>query len=415
MALIDRHVEPELEDALGSSRAAALLGPRQCGKSTLAKQLQASGLVPNSYSLDDESVRAAATSDPDGFVADIDKPAIIDEVQRAPGLLLAIKQAVDSSDERGQFLITGSANLFASKAVADALPGRVEYVNLWPFSQDEIDGARSSLVDALLAGAPPHLKEAPVGRAAHADRIVRGGFPDAWRRSDKQRARYFSSYVQAILSRDLPSIGSIKSDGDKMRQLLRLLAARSGNLAVFSNLGSELQLDDKTVKGYVSLLEQLFLVHSLRPWSRNLGARHVKTPKLLLTDTGLMSALIGADAHRYAAPDQGALAGMLLETFVTMELIKQVGWCEAQAELYFYRDNQQREVDVVIESATGDVAGVEIKAAASTDRSALKGLRLLRDKLVERFKAGVVIYAGANTLQLDDRIWALPLQALWEQ
>jgi uncharacterized protein len=413
MALLARHLEAEVRDVLASSRAAAILGPRQAGKSTLARQLQESGLVPHFYSLDEEAVRAAAQADPDGFVADIDKPAVIDEVQRAPELLLAIKQAVDSSDERGQFLLTGSANLLASRIVADALPGRVEYVNLWPFSQGEIEGRREQLIDRLLSGEVPQIEDAPRGRAAHADRIVRGGFPDAWRRKDRQRSRYFLSYLRAVLSRDLPSVGDVRSDHSKIERLLRLLAARSGNVAVSSNLGRELELDGKTVKAYVSLLEQLFLVYELRPWSRNLGSRHVKAPKLLLADTGLMSALVGADARRYAAVDQGELAGMLLETFVVMEVVKQSGWSDALVELFYYRDTQQREVDLVIESATGDVAGIEVKAAASVDRNDIRGLSFLRDRLKDRFAAGIVLYAGAHTLKLDERIWAVPLEGLW--
>ncbi len=196
MAFISRHIESEVRDVLASSRAGAILGPRQAGKSTLAHELQHSGIVPHYYSLDEEATRRVARSDPDGFVADIEKPAVIDEVQRAPDLLLAIKQAVDRSDERGQFLITGSANVLASRAVADALPGRVEYVNLWPLSQGEIVERKEVFIDRLLAGAPPRLSGEPAGRAAHAERVVRGGFPDAYRRNDRQRARYFESYVQ---------------------------------------------------------------------------------------------------------------------------------------------------------------------------------------------------------------------------
>lgn len=413
MELIRRHIESEVRDVLSSSRAGAILGPRQAGKSTLARELQRGGLVPNYYNLDEEATRRVARSDPDGFVADIAKPAVIDEIQRAPDLLLAIKQVLDTSDARGQFLLTGSANVLASRAVADALPGRVEYVSLWPLSQGEIEGRRETFVDRLLAGDPPRLSGEPSGRGAHAERIVRGGFPDAYTRSDRQRGRFFDSYVRALLGRDLAAVGEVRVAPAKLAQLLSLLAARSGGLASFSSLARDLELDGKTVKAHTAMLEELFLVYRLRPWSRNVGSRHVKTPKLLLTDTGLMSALVGADAQRYTAFDQGALAGALLETFATMELVKQRSWAAARAELFFYRDARQREVDVVIESVTGDVAGVEVKAAASVDRSDSAGLRFLRDELGSRFVAGVVLYAGSSTLELDDRIWAVPLAGLW--
>lgn len=414
MALIPRHIDSEIRDVLASSRGGAILGPRQAGKSTLAKELRRAGIVPHYYSLDKEANRRAAVTDPDGFVADIDKPAVIDEVQRAPDLLLAIKQTIDASDERGQFLITGSANVLASRAIADALPGRIDYVNLWPLSQGEIEGRREVFIDKLLAGEPPVLSGEPDGRSAHAERVVRGGYPDARLRTTDQRIRFFNSYVEAMLRRDLAAVGTVRVSPDTLAQLLKLLAARSGGLVSFSRLGRELELDGKTVKAHTAMLEELFLVQRLRPWSRNLGSRQVKTPKLLLSDTGLMSALIGVDAGRYAAVDEGELAGGLLETFVTMELVKQRTWASADTELYFYRDAHQREVDVVIESLGGDVAGVEVKAAASVGASDSAGLRFLRDRIGARFTAGVVLYAGSNTLRIDDRIWAVPLAGLWQ-
>ena len=281
---------------------------------------------------------------------------MIGEVQRAPDLLLAIKQAVDASDARGQFLITGSANVLASRAVADALPGRVEYVNLWPLSQGEVEGRKEAFIDRLLAGEPPRLSGEPSGRSVHAERIVRGGFPDARLRTDRQRGRYFGSYVRAVVGRDLAAVGSVRVSPDTLAQLLKLLAARSGNLPSFSRLGRELELDGKTVKAHTAMLEELFLVQRLRPWSRNVGSRHVKTPKLFVADTGLISALIGVDARRYSAVDQGEIAGLLLETFVAMELVKQQTWALARAELFFYRDAQQREVDIVIESVAGGLS-----------------------------------------------------------
>jgi predicted AAA+ superfamily ATPase len=413
VALISRGIEGELRDILSVSRAAAITGPRQAGKSTLAKQLQAAGVVPNYFSLDDEALRTAARSDPDGFALSLTRPAVIDEIQRAPQLMLAIKQILDRDQTPGQFLLTGSADLVTARVVADALPGRVEYVNLWPLSQAEVAGRRTSVVDVLLEGVAPRIGDAPRGRVASAELVVAGGFPDARTRAPHQRARYFRSYVQTVLGRDLPEIGDVRIDSSRLEQLLRLLAARTGGLVNHSALGRELALDDKTVKAYVELLTQLFLLYRLRPWSANLGARQVKTPKLLLADTGMASALIGVDAARYSAPDQGSVAGMLFETFVLMECVKQATWSAAPVELFFYRDTEKREVDLVIETASGDVAGIEAKSAATVGTADTRGLRLLRDRLGPRFKAGVVIYSGAHTLPLGDRIWAVPLSGLW--
>jgi predicted AAA+ superfamily ATPase len=417
VVLIARGIEHELRDILSVSRAAAIVGPRQAGKSTLAKQLQAAGVVPNYFSLDDEALRTAAQADPDGFALSLARPAVIDEIQRAPELMLAIKQILDRDHTPGQFLLTGSADLVTARVVADALPGRVEYVNLWPLAQAEIAGRRASIIDALLNESPPQIPQingVPKGRAASAEVVLAGGHPDARTRDPRQRTRYFRSYVQSILGRDLPEIGEVRSDPSKLEQLLRLLAARTSGTVNYADLGREVALDDKTVKAHAELLRQLFLVYRLRPFSRNLGSRQVKTPKLLLTDTGMAAALIGVDASRYCAPDQGSLAGMLFETFVLMELVKQATWSAIPVELFFYRDTDKREVDLVIESASGEVVGIEAKAAATATASDARGLRLLRDRLGARFKAGIIVYSGEHTLPIGERIWAVPISGLWQ-
>ncbi|MBA2347880.1 MAG: ATP-binding protein [Solirubrobacterales bacterium] len=416
MTFIRRNVEDELRDVLSVSRAGAILGPRQSGKSTLALRLQGAGVVPSYYTLDDEALRSAAQDDPDGFVAGLVRPAVIDEVQRAPGVLLAIKQVLDANPGvPGQFLLTGSANLLAAKQVADALPGRIEYVDLWPFSQGELTGRRETFLDGMLAGQVPSVTGAEKGRGAYAAAILAGGFPEARERSEHQRARFFDSYVRGVLGRDLPELAGARIDPARVATLLRLLAARTGGAVSFAGLGSELGIDEKTAKAYVEFLAQLFLVLQLPPWSTNLGARQVKTPKILLTDSGLAAALIGVDAARYTAVDQGEVAGKLLETFAVMELVKQRTWATARTQLFFYRDQRQREVDVVIESAAGDIAAVEVKSGATVREEDTRGLRFLRDKLGDRFKAGVVLCSGAQTVRLSARIWAVPLSGLWAE
>ena len=241
MALIPRGIEPELRDILSVSRAAAITGPRQAGKSTLARQLQSAGVVPNYFTLDDEATRNAARADPDGFALSLPRPAVIDEVQRVPSLMLAVKQILDNDPAPGQFLLTGSADLLTARVVADALPGRVEYLNLWPLARAEIEGKRDSVIDALLDGTPPRVSGAPKGRAASAELVVAGGFPDALNRNPRQRARYLRSYVQATLSRDLPEIGGVRGDPSKLEQLLRLLAARTTGLVNYAALGRALR------------------------------------------------------------------------------------------------------------------------------------------------------------------------------
>lgn len=412
MPLIRRALEDEVRDIVAANKAAVLLGPRQAGKSTLAGMLRDAGLFRSSVTLDDGQNYRAARDDPDGFVAGLQRPAIIDEVQRVPELMLAIKAAVDRSDDRGQFLLTGSANLLTRRGVADALPGRVEYARLWPLTQSEIHGTTGTFIDRLFTADPPQLSEQPVGTAAYADAIVRGGFPDAYHRSDRRRFGYFETYVDTLIARDLEDVLAPQADPATALRLLRLLATRSGELLVVESLARDLEVSSKTVSRYLDVLEQLFLVSSLRPWSRNLGHRQVKSPKLLLNDSGLLCALTNATADTLAT--NGGIRGRAVETFVFQELMRQAGWASTMlGGLYCYRDRDQREVDLVIEAADGRVVAVEAKAAATVNRSDTAGLRFLRDRVGDAFVGGVVAYTGSTTVPLDDRLWAVPLAGLW--
>lgn len=409
--LIERHVKPIVLDALGEARAVCLLGARQCGKSTLARAIATNEHPAEYLTLDNDATRQAALADPTGFVARIGGPAVIDEVQRAPDLMLAIKERLDSSDARGQFLLAGSANIMTLPTIADALPGRVDYVRLWPFSQGELAGRRESFIDRLLAGEIPHVRDAPVGSGAYAEQIVAGGFPDVRGRSGAGRTRFFDSYISTLLGRDLPDVATVR-DPASVERLLRLIAARSANLVSARAVATELGADHKTVAAQTRILEELFLVARLQPWHVNLGSRQVKTPKIYVTDTGLLAHLTNTSPKRLV--QDGERAGPLFETFVAMELARQRDWAESPPSLMHYRDKQQREVDVVLELGSGETAAVEVKTAATVQARDLAGLRHLRDRLGKRFQAGVVLYTGARTLSFGDRLAAVPLCGLWE-
>lgn len=412
MEQIPRALVTQLDATLGDTRVAAILGPRQAGKSTLARTLLADGRFATYVTLDDQAIHEQATHDPDGFVASLTRPAVIDEIQRAPGLMLAIKIVVDRDLRPGQFVITGSANLLTQRGVADALPGRAEYLRLWPLAQSELSGVRTTLIDRIFAASPPSLSDQDPGLAAYADTIARGGFPDAFRRSDARRQSYFQSYVDTLLGRDLRDIAAPQVDTTSIPRLLRVLATRSSDLVNFDSLARDLQMNPKTARAHTGLLEQLFLVHQLRPWSGNLSQREIKTPKIYLTDSGFFCALVGATPRRLI--EDGALGGKAIETFAVNELLRQAGWAEQFLNgLFFYRDRDGREADVVIEATDGRVIGFEIKAAASIGSADTRGLRFLRDRLGDRFAGGAVLYTGRNTLPLGDRIWAIPLSGLW--
>lgn len=407
---IPRNIRPIVDEALATSRVVCLLGARQVGKSTLAERVLTDEHRSAVLTLDDEATRDAALADPTGFIAALRPSAVIDEIQRAPDLLLAIKARVDKSNVPGQSLLTGSANLRTLPTVADALPGRVDYVTLRPFSQGELSHRSENLIDNLFEGRFPPIADAPVGRHSYAEAIATGGYPGAQGRTARMRRRFFASYIASILGGDVEDVARVR-DVDGIERLLRVLAARSGSLASFQGMGSELGLSGPTVRAHTRILENLFLVHQLKPWQANLGGRQIKTPKAYITDTGLLAHLVSADERRII--EDNGVVGMMFETFAAMELLRQSEWADQPVSLYHYRDKEQREVDVVLERNSGDVVGIEVKSAATARVYDFRGLALLRERLGSRFKAGVVLYTGERTLPFGDRLAAVPLSGLW--
>ncbi len=404
-----RHNRKLIVEGLKDTRVVFVAGARQVGKTTLTRDIAAHEHPMVRLDLDDDDVRGAAQTDPVGFVAALPGPALIDEVQRAPGLLLAIKSAVDRDPEPGRFLLTGSANLLASRKVKDALTGRVDSVPLWPLSQSEVQGGALNFVDGLFASSPPWIENAPVGRDAFASVLAEGGYPEARLRKGQRRRRWFRNYVDTVLDRDLRELSdAIKLD--EMPRLLRLLAGQAANLFSSRAVAGRLGLHHATVKAYVALLEQTFLVMRLPAWRPGLGAREVATPKVYLVDTGLLTELLGADERRIREDDQ--ITGKALENFVASELAKHLEWAETPARLYHYQ-RQRADIDLVLEAADGSIAGVEVKAAATVTERDTRRLRELRDKRGGSFRAGVVLCGRAETVPLGDRIWAVPVSGLW--
>jgi len=409
--MIERHIRPLVVEGLTFARAVCLLGPRQVGKSTLAKQIASQDHPARYISLDEEGSRRAALEDPTEFVASIAGPAVIDEIQRAPDLMLAIKMRLDTCDDRGQFLLTGSANVITLPTIADNLPGRVDYMRLWPFSQSEIEGSRENFVDRLFENDPPRILGAEVGRAAYAERVVQGGFPDVQGRSGTARERFFSSYLPSILGRDVSDIARIH-DAAQIGRLLSVVAGRSGSLMSSRGMAGDLGIDHKTVIAYTKVLEDLLLVRRLSGWSANIDSRQVKAPKLHVCDPGLLANLLNVSADRLVQDPK--LAGPVFETFAATELERQSSSSEREPRFYHYRDHRQREVDIVLERGAGEIAAVEVKSGAAVRSKDFSALRFLRDSLGPRFKSGVVLYAGEHTLPFGERLHAVPLCGLWQ-
>lgn len=387
-----------------------MLGARQVGKSTLAQQVAEQDHPAQMVSLDARIPREAALADPEGFAAGLRRPVLIDEVQRgSPDLLLAIKSILDRDPEPGQFLLTGSANVLRNRRVADALTGRVEMVTLWPLAQSEIEGASANLVDALFASEPPRVEGAPSGREALRGRIAAGGYPEARLRTGNRRARWFQSYLQGTFEKDLETITQAHKL-DEMPRLLRLLASQAANLFVPAAIGKKMSLDHRTVASYAGLLETIFLVKRLPAWQPGLGQREIKTPKAYVVDSGLLLYLLGADEQRLLDDDQ--VTGRALENFVAMEILRHAEWSDLMPRVYHYRRGRD-EIDLVLEDRRGRIVAVEVKARESLGRDAWRPLARLRDKLGDRFRCGVVVHTGDQTIPVGDRLFALPLSGLW--
>lgn len=412
-----RNIEPSLHAALADTPVVAITGPRQSGKSTLAEKVAAE-IGAQTVSFDDAEFRAAALADPAGFVEGASLPLLIDEFQKAPEILDAIKARVDrerrgGARPAGLFLLTGSANVWATLRISESLAGRAERIPLWPLSQGEIAGRREAFIEALFGGDPPAAPRAEGGRAAISERIVAGGYPEMLARpSARRRARWIQSYLQMILERDAQDLASRARQLDELPRLLKFAAARMSSLLDLADLGAAVEMKRDSVSRYLRLLELMYLVQRAPAWRRNLGQRLIKAAKLRLPDSGLAAQLVGYDARRFEDIED-PFNGALFENFVAGELAKQASWAEREVRLHHFRTAGGREVDIVLEDSAGDVVGVETKLGATPRESDFRGLAHLRDKLGERFKAGVLVNTGTQTLPFGDRLWAAPVSALW--
>ena len=386
-----------------------LNGARQTGKTTLA-QAMAAGSGGQFFTLDDSATLGLAAGDPAGFIRNLTGPIVLDEIQKVPDLFPAIKLAVDKDRQPGRFLLTGSANVMTLPRLSESLAGRMEIIPLFPFSAGELAGIAERFLPRLFAGTIAKSKS-PSAREDMAARLTRGGYPEAIQREDDdRRAAWFASYLSTILQRDVRDLARVDAL-HALPNLLKLLAARASGLLNLADAGRDAGLPHTTLTRYLALLETVFLVHRLPAWSRNLGQRLVKAPKLHLVDTGLACHLLGADARRLS--EDRPLLGRLLESFVVGELRKQISWTDPRMTLYHYRTAAGSEADVVLEKPNGSVAAIEVKASATVAAADFAALKALRDQLGQQFQAGVVLYLGEQIVPFGDKLWLVPVPALW--
>ncbi len=410
-ALFPRHAWRAVVAALSDTRVVVINGARQTGKSTLARIVMSKYPGSELRYLDQAPLRDAAQADPGLFVRH-DGLLVIDEVQRVPDLFLAIKHEVDIDPRPGRFLLTGSARLVGLRDIPDLLPGRSETVELSPLSQGEIDQHPDGFIDAVFQdGADVRVLPSDLRREDYLERALRGGYPEAVRRSDPgRRGRFFESYISDVINRDVRQLTEIERTGD-MRRLVNLIAASTSTLANPSNIASRLQVPATTVKRYLDLLDLVFITRRVPAWSSNLATRAVAAPKLLLNDSGLAAHLTGMSIRRARHPT--APVGPILETFVLGELARQLTFANSPVRLYHYRDRDQYEVDAVLESATGEIVACEVKAAETVRPEDFRGIERLARQLGDQLVAGIVLYAGQSPLSFGDRLRAWPISTLW--
>ncbi|MFO1087625.1 MAG: ATP-binding protein [Reyranellaceae bacterium] len=402
-----RLIQQQVREALADTPVVLIVGPRRAGKTTLVRGLRQDGRTY--LTLDDQTSLDAARSDPVGFVRGLDRAAI-DEIQRVPELLLAIKKAVDEDQRAGHFLLTGSANILTLPRVADSLAGRMETIRLLPLSHAEVISGRSTFLADLLVGRLPKPQHIVLGDDL-IQIVLAGGYPEAISRANERRRQsWFRSYLTSVLTRDLRDIAEVEKLAELPR-FVRLLAEHSGQLVNYSTFAGGIGVSYKTTQRYIGLLEQLFLVATLPPWYTNAVKRIVKTPKLHFVDSGILAVNRSMSFAR-AKADRSAF-GALLEGFVFAEVSKLATWSDSPLSLFHFRDPEGREVDIVLEADDGTVAGIEIKANATVTPADFAGLRKLAQAAARRFAFGVVLYDGDTVVPFGERLAAAPLSCLW--
>lgn len=405
-----RFLVPRLREALRDTPAVLIHGPRQSGKTTLARDV-GERLGYRYLSFDDEDVRAAARNDPIGFVSGLPGRSILDEVQRVPEVFPSLKAAIDRRRTAGRFILTGSANVLFVPRLAESLAGRMGILRLHPLAQCEIENRRPRFLDQLFRGGFRTGVTDRLG-ADLAQRIVAGGYPAALARGAAARRRsWYRDYVETQVQRDVRDLSRIHSL-DALPKLLALAAGQTAQLVNVADLSAPFHLTRQTIHEYVTLLERVFLLERLPSWHTNRMSRLVKRPKLHMGDTGVACALVGIDAG--GLEDDRELFGSMLETFVLQELRRQASWRPAPIDFHHFRDRDGFEVDIVLEQGHTAIAGIEVKAAATVRDADFRGLRKLRDAAGKRFKAGVVLYDGTATIDYRNGLFAVPLRRLWE-
>lgn len=408
---IPRNARVLAEEILSDTPVLTVSGARQVGKSTLVSQL----LQNRSHrllNLDNAATLQAAQTDPDGFVRQFPEGVVaIDEIQRVPALLRAIKAALDEDRRPGRFIVTGSSNLMNLKGAEESLAGRAETLRLRGFSQ----GERKGITEDFAANAwnpHPQLPASEFERIDYLRMITESSFPEIADATPRRRDRWVQAYVERVLTKDATDLYGIQYP-DRLRVLLGKIASQGASEFVAAHIGRELNIPERSVPGYLDALKNVFLIDVLPAWGTNLTRRVISKPKVFLQDPATAASLVGVDAASLEMQISSSFTGGLLESFVATELLKQQEWSAIPFKLFHFRDSTGKEVDLVMESRNREVVGVEVKAAVSLQGKDFSGLRHLQKLTGERFRCGILLYAGKESLPMGPGLWAMPISALW--
>ena len=412
---IQRNITQTVYDLLKDFKIVSINGPRQSGKTTLAKEI-AKNLKMEYFTFDDELTKLSAMQDPINFVKLLlNTPCVIDEIQMVPEIVSALKIAVDNENKNGMFLLTGSADLFKISTIKESLAGRMVSISLYPFSQFEISGKKDNLIDILFEDRLKEYKFKAIDYKKIVNSIVSGGYPTVFGKSQKAKELWFNSYIEARIEKDLSLIKRVSFENkSEINKLLRILAYNTSNLLKYNALAKHLSIKDVTVKSDIEILEALFLLNRINPFFTNRGKREIKAPKVAFIDTGLASHLIDADVDLLILK-QRKLLGNLVENFVYSELLKHSTYAKKTTKIYHYRDGSY-EVDLVLEQKNGTIIAIEVKSGTNIKQEHLKGLVRLAKNAKDSFLGGYIFYSGDKLLPISKdgyTFWLVPLSILF--
>jgi predicted AAA+ superfamily ATPase len=408
----NRHIVEEVLYSLKYSPVVIIIGARQVGKSTLVEDAIQQKIQARYITFDNFSILAAAQASPSSYIESLELPIIIDEIQREPAVLLAIKQVVDQNRKPGLFILTGSANVLTLPKAAESLAGRVEIYTMWPLSQGEITGKKEQFIDIIFSDQKITSLSNNLDKSDLITILVNGGYPEILNRSSiKSRNNWFSSYITTILQRDVRDLANLEGL-TLLPNLLAILANRAGNLLSFSEISRITTIKATTLKRYMALLENVFLILKIPSWGKNLDKRIVKAPKIFLNDTGLLCYLRNINENNFE--NDHMLIGAVLENFVLMELLKQIGWSELKPSVYHYRTQTGQEIDIILEAPDGRVCVIEVKMKSQIDARDIAIIKSFSEENSNIFHRGIIFYTGNEVINFSKTIVALPINSLWD-